>query len=175
MNDGNQGKLLFLRERSKRPPPRPTRRRSEIVKRPSGEGRLPTATESQWLARALYAVAAMHVLYWMGIAIGVLTFDAEGEVRTGAASLVLADLVVAVFAVLGATELGRQTPEVPVFTRVAAGALIAVACVRLGAAAEASFLRDLAPRERLEIVAVVACLVIGVWIVSHSLRLRVER
>lgn len=175
MNDGNQGKLLFLRERSKRPPPRPTRRRSEIVKRPSGEGRLPTAIETQWLARALYAVALVHVLYWMGIAVGVLTFEAEGEVRTGSASLVLADLVVAMFAVLGAVELGRPSAEIPVFTRIAAGSLIAVACVRIGASAEASFFRDLAPHERLEIVAVVACLIVGVWIVSHSLRLRVER
>lgn len=174
MNDGNSGKLLFLRDRAKRPSPRVSRRRSDSPKRPSGEGRRP-ASEVTWLSRALYAVAACHVLYWIAIAGGVLSLEGDGELRSWTVSLVVADLVVAVLAVLGATELARGEAAGTVFSRVAAGALIGVASVRLGHAAAASFVRDLFPSERLEVVAIVACLVVGTWILSHALRLRTDR
>jgi hypothetical protein len=175
MNDGNTGKLVFFRDHAKRPAPRAPRRRTETPRKSSGEGRVPTATETQWLSRALYAVAAYEVLSWLAIATGVLSLDAQVDLRQWTVSLVLADLAVAAFAVLGALELSRDDPKDLLFPRIAAGALISVCCARIGRAAAASFLRDLAPSERLEIVAVVACLMIGIWVISHSLRLRLGR
>jgi hypothetical protein len=176
MNDGNSGKLLFLRDRGKRPVTRSARRRSDSSKRPTGEGRTPAALEAVWLSRALWIVAAYYVLYWLAVALGVLSVAGDGGAQSWTVSLVVADVVVAILSVLGATELARTGEDSSlVFSHAAAGALLLVASVRLGHAAAASFDRDLVPSERLEIVAVVGCLVVGVWILSHSLRLRAAR
>ena len=172
MNDGNTGKLVPFRERAKRPAPRS--RRNEAPRR-SLDGRSPTASERMWLARALWGVAIYEVVYWIAIGTGVLSLDGHVDLRQWTVSLVLADLAVASFAVLAALELARGEDPNLVFPRLAAGGLIVISCARIGRASAASFLRDLAPSERLEIVAVVACLLVGIWVVSHSLRLRLGR
>jgi hypothetical protein len=172
MNDGNTGKLVPFRDRAKRPQPRAARRRNEPQRRTAGEGRPPTASERVWLARGLSAVAIYVVIYWIAIATGVLALDAHADLRGWTVSLVLADLAVAALAVLGVLELGRTEESTILFPYLASGGVIAISCARIGRAAAASFARDLAPSERLEIVAVVGCLMIGIWVVSYALRSR---
>ena len=175
MNDGNTGKLVPFRDRTKRQSARTLRRRSDGPRRAPGDGGTAVTTERLWLARALWGVAAYEVLYWIAIATGVLSLDGHQDLRQWTVSLVLSDLVVATFSVLAALELVRDEETNLLFPRLAAGGLIAICCARIGRAAAASFLRDLEPSERLEIVAVVGCLLIGLWVISHSYRLRLGR
>jgi hypothetical protein len=174
MSDSNSGKLYFLKDRGKRNLPRPARKRPEAA--PPGERRrAPSPQETLWLARVLFFQAAYFGLYWIGVATEVLTIEGETEFRVFLYSFLPADVFIAAMAGIGSYDLVRSPGKRDLFVLLAAGGLIFLALDRLTYGIVSSFQHDLKPGERLEITAMGICLCVGIWAVSHSLRMRAER
>lgn len=173
MSSRNTGKLYFLRDRGRRALVGAARKRIEAVKKPS-DARSPTSQETVWLARSLYAVGAYLTLHWIAVLSGVLLLAGEAELGSWNRS-VAADLLVAALAIAGGIQISRAVEGRDLFSLAAAGGIACLAVTRIESAFRASLARDLAPGERLEICVVAACLLIGIWTVSHSLRMRADR
>lgn len=174
MNDGNTGKLVFLKDRGKRSVLRFARRRTDAARRTITERNRPTDKETLWLSRAFFGVAAYVALTWLAIGTGLAELGTSTEARDWMWSLLLADIAITVLAVLGGYELASASSAAGFYVRFAAGALLTFGLMRIGHAARESFARDLVPIERLEVCAIVACLWVGMWTISYSLRLRAE-
>lgn len=175
MNDGNTGKLYFLRDRGRRLMPRPTRRRTEGTRAPAGEGRRPSRQETQWLARVLFVESASFVLYWLAVATDLVVIRGSEALGAWLYSFLPAELFVAVAAAIGGFDLFYREGKRDIFVVLAAGGVIFLSLERLAYRIPAGLHRALAPSERLEITAMGICLCVGVWAVSHSLRLRADR
>lgn len=168
------GKLYFLKDRGRRPAGRLVRKRPEGSKRPASERRKPSAQETAWLGRALLAAAVYLAFYWVGIATGVFPLEGQDE-RAWLYSFLPADLFVAVVAAIGAVDLLGNGAKREIFVLLGGGGLILLTLERIAYRISSSMHHALTPGERLEVTAMGICLSIGVWVVSHSLRLRAER
>lgn len=174
MGESNTGKVYFLSERGRRTAARLLRKRSESPSLPS-ERRAPSPQESSWLSRALFIEGLYLVLMWVAEGTDLLAYERSGEMNQWMFSLFPAEIFVAVVAIFGAFQLQRPSERRDVFALLAAGGLMFLAVERLALLASASGNHALSPGERLQITAMGICLGLGVWTVSHSLRLRAEK
>jgi hypothetical protein len=174
MNEGNTGKIYFLSERGRRSAARILRKRSEPPGS-SAERRKPSPQETTWLARALFIEGLYFALLWLAEGTDLFSFEPDSGLRQWLYSFFPAEIFVAVIAVLGAYELQRQAGKRDSFALVAAGGLIFLALERLTLLISGGLRHDLSPGERLEITAMGICMGVGIWAISHSLRLRAER
>lgn len=174
MNEGNTGKIYFLSERGRRSTARMLRKRSEPPGS-SAERRKPSPQETVWLARALFIEGLYFALLWLAEGTDLFAFEPDSGLRQWLYSFFPAEIFVAVLAVFGAYELQRQAGKRDAFALVAAGGLIFLALERLTLLISGGLRHDLSPGERLEITAMGICMGVGIWAISHSLRLRAER
>ena len=175
MHDGNTGKLYFLRDRGRRLMPRQTRKRPEGTRDPVGERRYPSPQEAQWLGSVLFAAATYLVLYWVAVATDVFGIENPETSGLWRYSFLPADLFVAVAAAIGGFDLVARGGKRDVFVLLAAGGAIFLALERLAYRISAGAHHILTPGERLEITAMGIFLCVGVWAISHSMRLRPDR
>ncbi len=176
MNEGNTGKIYFLSGRGRRSTARmQLRKKSEPAGSSSGERRKPSPQETVWLARALFIEGMYFALLWLAEGTDLFSFQPETGLRQWLYSFFPAEIFVAVIAVVGAYELQRHAGKRDAFALVAAGGLVFLALERLTLLISGGFRHDLAPGERLEITAMGICMGVGIWTISHSLRLRAEK
>lgn len=175
MGESNTGKVYFLSERGRRSVARFTRRRPESPPPPPAERHPPSTQETTWLARALFIEGFYLVLMWVAEGTDLIAFEHRGDVHQLIFSLFPAEILVAAAAIFGAYQLQRPSPRRDVFALIAAGGLMFLAVERLTLLVSASMGHALSPGERLQITAMGICLGVGIWTVSHSLRLRTDR
>lgn len=174
MNDS--GKLYFLKDRGRRLAARSARRRFEGPTASGSDRRKPSPQETLWLGRVLVVQAAYLGLYWLGIVSGLVSVEEQGELRLLVYSFLPADLFLGVVAAIGGYDLLQRPAKRDLFVVLAAGGLIFLALEQLTYGITASFRHQpLSPGERLEVTAMGISLCVGIWAVSHSLRMRAER
>jgi len=175
MGEGNTGKIYFLSERGRRSAARLIRKRSEPAASPTADRRKPSAQETTWLSRALFIEGLYFTLIWLAEGTDFFAFGPDNNLDQWLYSFFPAEIFVAVVAIVGAYELQRHAGARDTFALVAAGGLVFLALERLALLVSGAFRHALTPGERLEITAMGICMGVGVWTVSHSLRLRAER
>lgn len=171
MRESNTGKVYFLSERGRRSAARLVRRRNEPPIAPA-ERRPPSPQETIWLSRALFVEGLYLVLMWVAEGTDLLAFEHTSDIHQWMFSLLPAEIFVAAAAIFGAYQLQRQRD---VFALVTAGGLMFLSVERLALLVSAGLNHALSPGERLQITAMGICMGVGIWTVSHSLRLRAER
>jgi len=175
MSESNPGKVYFLSERGRRTAARLLRKRAESSGSSPSERRKPSSQETTWLARALFIEGLYFALLWLGEGTDLFALEPTNGLRQWLTSFFPAEILVAATAILGAYELQRHAGKRDVFALLAAGGLVFLAVERLTLLISGGIHHDLTPAERLEITAMGICLSVGIWTVSHSLRLRAER
>ena len=175
MNEGNTGKIYFLSDRGRRSTGRLARKRPEPQSASSSERRKPSTQETIWLARALFIEGLYFALLWLAEGTDLFSYEPEAGLRQWLYSFFPAEIFLAVIAVIGAYELQRYVGKRDAFALVAAGGLVLIALERLTLLIGGGFRHELTPGERLEITAMMICIGVGVWTVSHSLRFRAEK
>jgi len=175
MNEGNTGKIYFLSDRGRRSTSRLARKRPEPPTTSTGERRKPSTQETIWLARALFIEGLYFALLWLAEGTDLFSYEPDAGLRQWLYSFFPAEIFLAVIAVIGAYELQRYVGKRDAFALVAAGGLVLIALERLTLLIGGGLRHELAPGERLEITAMMICIGVGVWTVSHSLRFRAER
>jgi hypothetical protein len=175
MREGNTGKVYFLSERGRRSAARWARKRAESPSQPPAERRPPSPQETTWLSRALFIEGLYLVLIWVAEGTDMLAFEHNGDIHQWMFSLFPAEILVASVAIFGAYQLQRASERRDVFALVSAGGLMFLSVERLALLVSAGMSHALSPVERLQITAMGICLGVGIWTVSHSLRLRAER
>ncbi len=175
MGESNTGKVYFLSDRGRRSAARLIRKRSDPQAASPVERHPPTPQETAWLARLLFIEGLYLVLMWVAEGTDILAFERNGEIRNWMLSLFPAEILVAAAAIFGAYQLQRVTEKRDVFALVAAGGLMFLAVERLALLASAAVGHVLSPGERLQVTAMLVCIGVSVWTISHSMRLRIER
>jgi hypothetical protein len=174
MKESNTGKLYFLRDRGRRPPVRPPRRRPDAG--PAAQTTHgPSAQETIWLARVLCLQGAYLILYWVAISADLISPEFHEAAGGWLYSALPADLFVAAAAGVGGYDLLSRPARRDSFVLLASGGLIFLSLQRLAFQVTAGMHRPLAPGERLAVTAMGVSLCVGIWALSHSLRQRAER
>lgn len=172
---GNSGKLYYLRDRARRPSTRQLRRRIDGLGASEADRQRPPSNEALWLSRVLLAEAGYLVLYWLGVAAGVVAVPETVESRLWLYSLVPGDLGVAAVAGIAAVELSRGTPRREFFLLLASGGLVFLSLSRVSHGVLASFAMELSPGQRFHVTFMGVCLYVGLWAASFALRSRRAR
>jgi hypothetical protein len=176
MSQSNSGKIYFLSGRGRRlASTRTARKKPEPPSHPPAQRRPPSQQETTWLARALFIEALYLAVLWVTQGTDVFGLAPSASLRQWLSSFFLAELFVAAVAGFGAYELLRSTGRRDIFAVLAAGGLVTLSLQRLTLLVSNGFRQELTPGERLEITAMGICLGVGVWTISHALRMRVEK
>jgi hypothetical protein len=168
----SSGKLYYLRDRARRSAPRQSRRRPEGTGTSEADRHPPISKEALWLSRVLFAGAAYLVLYWLGVAAGVVAVPEVTESRLWLYSFVPGDLLVAGVSGVAAWDLLRGPGRRDFFLVLAAGGLMFLSLSRLTQGITASFVAELTPGQRLHVTLMGVCLYVGLWAASYALRTR---
>jgi hypothetical protein len=174
MADSNSGKLYFLKDRGRRHSLRQARKRPE-TNAAGDRKRAPSPQETVWLSRVLALQAAYFSLYWVAVSTEVLGIEGDTALRTWLYSLLVPELFVIAMAGMGSYDLMRNPGKRDLFVLLAGGSLVFLSLARLTYGIASSFRHDLAPGERLEMVAMFSTLCVAIWAISHSQRMRMER
>lgn len=158
MASGDTGKLVYL-ERSRR------RVASRKVARPRQPPQPVSDKETRWLGVGLFAGGGATALSW-------LIAGPEGSASGGSA---VAALLVIVLSVAAGRRLRANHSGALVPALLAAGSLLYLGLDRLTSGILAAAAGDLSLAERTDVLVSAFCLSIGVWTVSHFLRLSGER
>lgn len=156
-------KLVYLRERTQRPPVR--RRSTRVVDEPPATGN----AEAVWLSRAILAVAAFTAGYWLLLGAG-LVEEHSVEGRQWLAATSVAHLFVVTTALLASIFLARDTARGVLFLAIAAAAMVIVAVEGIAHLIATGSLAAMSLQTRIEILGKTAELLIGAWGLSYCLR-----
>jgi hypothetical protein len=178
MSQSNSGKIYFLSGRGRRSSSaRALRRKPEPPSQPAAQRGRPTQQETVWLAWALFIEALYLAVLWLAEGTDLFGIEPNPSLRQWLVSFFPAELFVAGVAAFGAYDLRRSSGRRDVFVLLAAGGLISLALQRLTLLVAGGLRHDfmLTPGQRLEITAMGISLGVGIWTISHALRMRVEK
>jgi len=168
----SSGKLYYLRERGRRAAPKQPRRRVDGAGASDADRHGPPSREALWLSRILFIEAGYLVVYWLGVALGVVAVPEATESRLWLYSFVPGDLAVAAVTGVAAWELLDRRVRRDFFLVLSAGGLVFLSLSRLAYGIGASFAADLTPGQRLHVTVMGVCLYVGLWAASYALRAR---
>lgn len=158
MTGQSSGKLVVLSESRRRHASAQARQ----TRRP-GKARAGVVLDREvtWLVRSLVAAAGSVALSWTISDAGGI----DGLVR------MLAGVFAITASLLAAREL-RSAQAHPIFPPMAAGALVFFGIERVGSGVGLAMVGEVGLARRFEVLVVATCLVVGVWVISHSMRSR---